>query len=496
MEQPRLAFPRTIVAVSIVGFGIRDRIDRHRSAIRKVMFEIMPQAFRQAGIPWDSESSSEDRGDGLIILVKPEVPKSLFVESLPTALINAIHVYNSSHSYIERIRLQMALHAGEVYFDSHGTVGGSSINLTFNLLDSDTVRNAIIISPGALAIVASTWFYKEIVRHSMVATAYQPFEIGFRGTRGTATTTITGWICLPDHVNPEHTAAQPDDQADLFLRVYIPSERLYAAEAEKLLSLFRDWFMAVRGPGIRQSGHSTASGQMYEFFIDASMAKMDLRDEFNSFSSFLTLCSADPSAAADMLVPMGLKRDISADFVARFNREVRRLQIDLTHERERRILAIRHNLEEELVDHGVELRAIPSAQINALIETLVPGPSASDSLMLLTGPQSASRRPPVAVNINQQFINAIESTIIQNVRGTVHLGPKAREILALIDRFGGQETPLLEAAVHELEDMDARPADRSAARRLLKKFLGQIAGTVHDVGLDLLEKYLESKIGI
>jgi hypothetical protein len=174
---------------------------------------------------------------------------------------------------------------------------------------------------------------------------------------------------------------------------------------------------------------------------------------------------------------------------------VRRLQIDLKHERERRILTIRHSLEEELVDHGVELQVIPSAQINTLIETLVPGPSASDSLMLLTVPQSARTLPLVAVNINQQFVNAIESTIIQNVRGTVHLGPKAKELLTLIDRFGGQEAPLLEAAVHELEDMDAQPVDRSAARRLLKKFLSQIAGTVHDVGLDLLEKYLESKIG-
>jgi hypothetical protein len=382
----------------------------------------------------------------------------------------------------------MALHAGEVHLGEHG-VASQSINLTFRLLDSAPVKDALLISPGALAVITSSWFYEEVVRHSAVAAAYRPAEVAIRET------TTTGWICLPDHMDPGYTTVRDNDQTGLILRVYIPSERLYAAEADKLLSLFRDWFMTVRGPGIRQAGYRTASGQMYEFFADASVSKVELREEFNSFSSFLTLCSADPSVAADMLVQTGLKHDVSADFVTRFVREVCRLQIDLTHERERRILTIRHSLEEQLFNHGVELQATLSAQLNALIETLVPGPFASDSLMLLTDPQSARTLPPVTVNISQQFINAMESSIIQNVQGTVHLEPKAKELLALIGRFGGQEAPLLEAAVHELEDADARPADRSAAKRLLKKFIGQIAGTVHDVGLDLLEKYLESKVG-
>jgi hypothetical protein len=487
MEQPRSMIYKTIVAVNVVGFGVRDRTERNRAAIRDNLYQVMPEAFRQVGIPWD-DCYHDDRGDGMLILANPEVPKSLFVESLPTALVDAVQMRNSSHPDLERIRLQMALHAGEVYLDAHGAVA-PSIDLTFDLLDSGRFMEAVLISPGVLAVITSSWFFDEVVRRTAVAAAYRPVEMALGDTA------ITGWVYLPVDLDPGRAAVRDDDQTGLFFRVYIPSERLYAAEAEKLLSLFRDWFMAVRGPGIRQAGYRTASGQMYEFFADVSLAKVDLREEFNSFSSFLTLCSAEPSAAVDILVPMGLERDIGADIVARFGREVRRLQIDLKHERERRILTIRHSLEEELVDHGVELQVIPSAQINTLIETLVPGPSASDSLMLLTVPQSARTLPLVAVNINQQFVNAIESTIIQNVRGTVHLGPKAKELLTLIDRFGGQEAPLLEAAVHELEDMDAQPVDRSAARRLLKKFLSQIAGTVHDVGLDLLEKYLESKIG-
>jgi hypothetical protein len=98
-----------------------------------------------------------------------------------------------------------------------------------------------------------------------------------------------------------------------------------------------------------------------------------------------------------------------------------------------------------------------------------------------------------ALNINNQVINAMESVIIQNVQGTVHLGDEAKELLALIERFGGNDVPLLEAAVHQLEDKDAPPVDRSAAKRRLKKFLSQGAGALHDVSLDLLEKYLEKR---
>jgi transcriptional regulator with XRE-family HTH domain len=285
-------------------------------------------------------------------------------------------------------------------------------------------------------------------------------------------------------------ASLEDDQSDLLFRVYIPSERLYAAEAQRLLSLFREWLMTTRGYSIRQDMRHTTSGEMYEFFTDATLVQADRRELFDSFSSFLTLCSADPSAAVGMLASLGLGRAISADFIARVGRDARRLQRDLTHERERRILDIQHSIEEELVESGVELREVPRTQIHALIESLVPGPSATDSLALLAASQAARPTGSVTVNINPQIINAVESRIIQNVQGTVNFGPQAEELLSLIARFGGQEAPTLEAAVHELENVHTQPNDRSVAKRRLKKFLARLAESVHEVGLDLLEKYL------
>lgn len=157
------------------------------------------------------------------------------------------------------------------------------------------------------------------------------------------------------------------------------------------------------------------------------------------------------------------------------------------------MLSIRHSLEDQLIESGIGLLAVPSRDVNALVETLVPGPSALDSLRLLAMPWSRQLTAPVTVNISPQVINAMQSTIIQSVQGTMHLGPQAKQLLALIEDYGGQEAPILQSAVHELEDPAAPPASKSAASRRLKQFLSQVARSARDVGVDLLAKYLESK---
>lgn len=288
--------------------------------------------------------------------------------------------------------------------------------------------------------------------------------------------------------------ADASSQQDLLFRIYIPAERLYADEADRILALFRDWLNVISRHGVRQSGYRTTAGSVYEFYADSRAARWDRDDNFAEFTRFLQLCSANPSSAVDALASTKLGPVRSADFVARFAREVRRLQVDLTHERERRILAIRHDLEEQLVADGIDLGQLPTAQIGALIDHMVPGPSPADPLALIAAPHSPYATAPITLNISQQFVSATESTVIQNLHGTSHFGSSARVLLDLIHRLGGEDAPFLEAAVHELEDTSGRPADRSAARQRLKKFLNKIAETVHEVSIDVLERYLETKL--
>jgi len=213
MEHQGLAVHRTIVAVDVEGFGDRRRNNRNQVAVREGLYRAMQEAFRLTGIQW---SDHEDRGDGMFILVGSEVPKSLFVELLPSALVVALQRHNADHPDVEQIRLRMALHAGEVNYDEHG-VTAASINLAFRLLDADPVKKLLADSLGVLAIITSSWFFDEVVRNSAVDTAaYRPVRVTVKET------STIGWVHLPDSATTTTLSAS----------------RAYPRDAHEALSLF------------------------------------------------------------------------------------------------------------------------------------------------------------------------------------------------------------------------------------------------------------------
>lgn len=190
MEDQQLAVHRSIVVVDVEGFGDRRRTDPDQVVVRAALYGAMRKAFGRAGISWEG-CRHEDRGDGLFVLVPAEVPKGLLAEELPRALATFLHRHNERHPGSQRIRLRMALHAGEVRYDGFG-VTGASVNLAFRLLDASPLKTALALSPGVLAVIASSWFFEEVVRHSDVAPAYCGVKVSVKETE------TTGWICLPE----------------------------------------------------------------------------------------------------------------------------------------------------------------------------------------------------------------------------------------------------------------------------------------------------------
>jgi hypothetical protein len=191
--------------------------------VRDGLYRAMQDAFGRAGIPWDN-CDHEDRGDGVFVLVPAEVPKVLLAESLPPALVTALCAHNDRHPEPERIRLRMALHAGEVHYDQHG-VTAVAVNLAFRLLDAGPLKAALTSSSGVLAVIVSSWFFEEVVRHSGAAPGYRPVEVAVKET------TTTGWICLPDQLVPAGWSGQVDQQE---MRQEV---RRSLADIESLLSL-------------------------------------------------------------------------------------------------------------------------------------------------------------------------------------------------------------------------------------------------------------------
>ncbi|KAA2258141.1 hypothetical protein F0L68_24520 [Solihabitans fulvus] len=145
----------------IAGFSGSARSDYHRQAAHKGLYEIMNQAFADAAIDL-AACHVEDRGDGAMILVPPSVPKSRLADALPPRVVAALLRYNTISSSEARIRLRLALHAGDLRDNGQGKVG-HALNFAFRILEAPTAKTELARSNGLLAVIASDPFYREVI---------------------------------------------------------------------------------------------------------------------------------------------------------------------------------------------------------------------------------------------------------------------------------------------------------------------------------------------
>ncbi|QFZ19747.1 ATP-binding protein [Saccharothrix syringae] len=193
---------RAILAVDVERFTDPRRINPDQAVVRDAVYAALRWAFDRCGVPWDGVYH-EDRGDGLLGLVTPEVPKNLLVTALPRYLAEALARHNEGRPAEVRVRLRVALHAGEVLLDAHG-VAATAVNDAFRLLEAQPLKDALAASPGVLALIVSDWFYTEVVRNDPDAGAAT-----YRRVRTTVKrSVVSGWLGLPDHPYP------PDEQRD------------------------------------------------------------------------------------------------------------------------------------------------------------------------------------------------------------------------------------------------------------------------------------------
>ncbi len=197
------AVHRSIFVVDVAGFGDRCRTNPDQVATREGLYRTLRRALARSGITWDA-CYPEDRGDGAIVLVPPEVPKHRLAALLPVELAVALAEHNAASDAGAQIRLRVVLHAGEVLFDPHG-VAGTAVNVAFRLLDSEALRAALAGASGALALMVSEWFFEEVIRHDRGSRpgAYRRVLVSNKET------TTTGWVYVPKgRVSPSNESVQ------------------------------------------------------------------------------------------------------------------------------------------------------------------------------------------------------------------------------------------------------------------------------------------------
>jgi hypothetical protein len=213
------AVHHSIVLVDVEGFGVRHRTRAHQGAIRHGLYQALQLAFTRSRIGWD-DCYREDRGDGVLILVPAQVPKTVLATGVPGELAAAVRAHNQVHDRNARMRLRLALHGGEVLHDAHG-VTGIAVNLAFRLLDAGPLKQALAGSPGVLAAICSAWFYEEVIRHAegCAPATWRRVYVTVKETRE------DGWISLPDAPYPARPdAALPARSATAEVRYSLPPD--------------------------------------------------------------------------------------------------------------------------------------------------------------------------------------------------------------------------------------------------------------------------------
>lgn len=135
------------------------------------------RAVRAAGI---TDLAIEDRGDGMILLIPATVSKVDILDPVIPRLAHELHTHNVKVDPELRIRLRVAVHAGEVHRDPHGWVG-SDLNTACRLVNSEPLYQQLQATPDRpLALIVSNLIYHGVVRHhyrTIDPTTYTPIRV-------------------------------------------------------------------------------------------------------------------------------------------------------------------------------------------------------------------------------------------------------------------------------------------------------------------------------
>jgi len=180
-----------LFAVDVAGFTDPGRDEYVQLYVRDRVYRILERAFDGAGVPWQA-CLNEDRGDGVLVVVPPEIPVDGLADPLPERLCGLVRVHNRLSSEDARIQLRAAAHVGRVYDDGHGLAGDAASHL-FRLLDAPGLKQLLAASDSDLAFIASDFFYRTVIcRHPTLVdpAAFQQVAVDLRHA------TATGWAQL------------------------------------------------------------------------------------------------------------------------------------------------------------------------------------------------------------------------------------------------------------------------------------------------------------
>lgn len=191
---------RSFVVIDMLSSSRWDNLAALRA--RAALGRLVRDAFRSAGIRW-RKLAVEDRGDGMIVLIPSSVSKVDILDPFIPNLAAGLRSYNSVIDPSQRIRLRVAIHAGEVIPAFPGWVG-TDLNLACRLVDGDPLYLELARCPTIdLILVVSTLIYDGLIRHgyrTINPADYTLVRIMVKDIDALA------WLHTADPAMPPHTA--------------------------------------------------------------------------------------------------------------------------------------------------------------------------------------------------------------------------------------------------------------------------------------------------
>lgn len=216
-QQPAGPVYRSIVAVDLE--GSTTRTNPVKGELRRVMYDLLERALEAVPITANHLEPPTDRGDGVLLLIRPDddVPKTVLLDRLIPLLAALLTEHNAAVMRPPlRLRLRAVVHAGEVHGDSRGFYG-EAIDIAIRLLDSASLKRELrqILSP--LVLVVSDEIHSGIVAHGYLdCDSYRPL-VRIR----VANKQHRGWVHIPEPGRPPALATPSLD--------YHPARSLHSA---------------------------------------------------------------------------------------------------------------------------------------------------------------------------------------------------------------------------------------------------------------------------
>ncbi|MBD0711804.1 hypothetical protein BU197_26695 [Streptomyces sp. CBMA291] len=190
----------------ICGSGTLDLAEKR--AQRAAMYSAFEEAYDSVGVE-PGTFHQEDRGDGVLAALRPDVPPALMVGRWIDTLYESLRACNQGRS--RRLRLRIGMNAGLVVQDRHGLVG-RAVDLAARLCDSPPAKRLMDGAPEVdLLVVVSDWLYTSVVAEG--GPYVEPRH--YRAARVRAKETDeTAWFHVPRRTEPPLSGPDRDPSGE------------------------------------------------------------------------------------------------------------------------------------------------------------------------------------------------------------------------------------------------------------------------------------------